>query len=194
MASIGPRKKPKYRISSILAKFWRAWSEITADGKHDIILCLYRHCTVYIPIQRSLMLIQRSRNCHLCTALINNQGQKLKNFERYKRFRVKSCRSISFPVKNMASMAPRGHITTGIFSIDKVYMDPYSLVLNLYFRMMCFTLPVLVILMALGTVSRAEDPCHIWGTDIPGDDIRYINNMKDLSQCRLKCSEEKRSI
>ena len=34
--------------------------------------------------------------------------------------RVKSCRSISFPVKIMASVAPRGHITTGIFSTDMV--------------------------------------------------------------------------
>ena len=28
--------------------------------------------------------------------------------------------SISLPVKNMASGVPRGHITTGIFSTDKV--------------------------------------------------------------------------
>ena len=49
-----------------------------------------------------------------------NQEQKLKKYERFKRFRVKSCRSISLPVKNMASGAPRGHITTGIFSTDKV--------------------------------------------------------------------------
>ena len=49
--------------------------------------------------------------------LMNSQGGKI---ERFKRFRLKSCRSISFPVKNMASGAPRGHITTGIFSTDKV--------------------------------------------------------------------------
>ena len=48
---------------------------------------------------------------------MNNQGEKI---ERFKRFRLKSCRSISLPVKNMASGAPRGHITTGIFSTDKV--------------------------------------------------------------------------
>ena len=49
-----------------------------------------------------------------------NQEQKLKKYERFKSFRVKSCRSTSLPVKNMASGAPRGHITTGIFSTDKV--------------------------------------------------------------------------
>ena len=48
------------------------------------------------------------------------KGQNLKQFERFKRFRLKSCRSISLPVKNMALGAPRGHITTGIFSTDKV--------------------------------------------------------------------------
>ena len=45
-----------------------------------------------------------------------------KKHERFKRFRLKSCRSINLPVKNMASGAPRGHITTGIFSTDKVVM------------------------------------------------------------------------
>ena len=48
---------------------------------------------------------------------------KLEKFERFKRFRVKSCLSVSFPVKNMASGAPRGHITTGIFSTDKVHRN-----------------------------------------------------------------------
>ena len=52
-----------------------------------------------------------------------NQEQNLNKYERFKRFRVKSCRSISLPVKNMASGAPRGHITTGIFSTDKVVLN-----------------------------------------------------------------------
>ena len=81
---------------------------------------MYRHFTVYIPIQRSLILIQRSQKCNLCTELMNDQGEKI---ERFKRFRLKFCWSISLSVKNMASGAPRGHITTGIFSTDKVSTD-----------------------------------------------------------------------
>ena len=129
MASIGPRRRAEIRE---FYRFWRNFDEfgqklplIFVHGKHNIILCLffYRHCTVYIPIQRSLILIQRSQNCNLCTESMYkyNQEQKSKQFERFKRFRLKSCRSISLPVKNMASGAPRGHITTGIFSTDKVY-------------------------------------------------------------------------
>ena len=61
-----------------------------------------------------------TEKCNLCTELRNNREQKLKKFERFKRFRIKSCRSISLPVKDIASEATRGHITTGIFSTDKV--------------------------------------------------------------------------
>ena len=63
-----------------------------------------------LPIQKSV-------------TYVGNKGMskaKIEKHERFKRFRVKSCRSISLPVKNMASGAPRGHITTGIFSTDKV--------------------------------------------------------------------------
>ena len=64
-----------------------------------------------------------------------NQEQKLKKYERFKRFRVKSCRSINLPVKNMASGAPRGHITTGIFSTDKVVSGKYLFFLFIYFHL-----------------------------------------------------------
>ena len=47
--------------------------------------------------------------------------------------------------------------------------------------------------MALGTVSKAEDACYIWGIDVPGDDIRWVT-VNSLSQCRFKCSEEERSV
>ena len=60
------------------------------------------------------------------------QEQKLKKYERFKRFRAKSCPSFSLPVKNMASGAPRGHITTGIFSTDKVSIKPVEEVLLSY--------------------------------------------------------------
>ena len=121
MASIGPRRKAEiYEFY----RFWRNFDElcqklplIFVHGKHNVILCMYRHCTVYIRIQRSLILIHRSQKCNLCTELMNNQGEKI---ERFKRFRLKSCRSISLPVKDIPSEAPRGHITTGIFSTDKV--------------------------------------------------------------------------
>ena len=55
---------------------------------------------------------------------VRNKGisrAKIEKIRAVQRFRVKSCRSISLPVKNMASGAPRGHITTGIFSTDKVH-------------------------------------------------------------------------
>ena len=64
-----------------------------------------------LPIQISVTYV---RNKGISRAKIE------KKYERFKRFRVKSCRSISLPVKIMASGAPRGHITTGIFSTDKV--------------------------------------------------------------------------
>ena len=44
----------------------------------------------------------------------------MQTYKQFKRYRVKSCGSIRFPVKSMASGAPRGHITTGIFSADKI--------------------------------------------------------------------------
>ena len=85
----------------------------------DIVQCTYLY-------QRSLILIQRSQKCNLSIELMTNQGE---NIERFKRFRLKSCRSIGLPVKSMASGAPRcrGHIITGIFSTDKVLDDPHSL-------------------------------------------------------------------
>ena len=55
---------------------------------------------------------------------IQNKGmikrKKLQKYKRFKRFLIKSYQSISLPVKNMASGAARGHITTAIFSTDKV--------------------------------------------------------------------------
>ena len=53
----------------------------------------------------------------------NKRIIKIKNckkYERFIRFRIKSRRSISLPFKNMSPGAPRDHITTGIFSTDKV--------------------------------------------------------------------------
>ena len=64
-----------------------------------------------LPIQKSV-------------TYVGNKGiskAKIEKHERFKRYRVKSCRSISLPVKNMASGSPRGHISTGIFSTDKVF-------------------------------------------------------------------------
>ena len=59
--------------------------------------------------------------------------------------------------------------------------------------MMCLTLQIVVILLVLGTVSNTENPCHIPGIDVPGDDIE--NSRKDnLAECRFACSAEPRFV
>ena len=58
---------------------------------------------------------------------------------------------------------------------------------------MCLTFQILVILMTLVTVSNAEDPCHIAGIDVPGDDIETVSK-DNLEQCRYACSAEPRFV
>ena len=63
-----------------------------------------------LPIQKSV-------------TYVGNKGiskAKIETTRAVQKIPGKSSRSISLPVKNMASGAPRGHITTGIFSTDKV--------------------------------------------------------------------------
>ena len=97
MASIGTQEiKTNAEINKNFYGFWRNFDEvgqklplIFVHRKHNIILCMYRHCTVYIPIQRSLILIQRSQNCNLCTELMNNQGAKIETIRAVQKIPVK---------------------------------------------------------------------------------------------------------
>ena len=60
--------------------------------------------------------------------------------------------------------------------------------------MICLPLRILVMMMALGRVHNApENPCYIWGIDVPGDDIRMVNT-NGFAECRRECSGEKRSV
>ena len=94
MASIGPRRKAEIQE---FYRFCRNFNElgqkllplIFVHGKHNIILSMYRHCTVYIPKQRSLILIQRSKKCNLCTELMNNQGAKIETIRVVQKIPVK---------------------------------------------------------------------------------------------------------
>ena len=118
MASIGTQEKSGNFIGiiSTWAKFWR---EV---GQKYTLIFVHHKLNIYYAFTYIVQCKCHTDKCNICTELKNVKSKKWNKYERFKRFRVKSCRFISLPVKNMASGAPRGHITTGIFSTDKVFI------------------------------------------------------------------------
>jgi hypothetical protein len=110
----------------------RRGSRSRAKQDQEAAMSSYVISIIYILLS-FLRLDSRYLMIVLMDLKIEQIEKKLKKFRAVERLPAKTWPVKSLPVKTLASEAPRGHVTTGYFSTDKVY-DKTQMPLNSFRR------------------------------------------------------------